>query len=680
MANIQTLLAKIMSAIYGEEVRGSIHDAIEAINDEVTEWTGLQDGTVTTAKLANTAVTTAKIADGAITRAKLNADVVDTTLAVSGAPADAKTTGDKVSELKTELGELEYSVNDITVTAGTAHSASADRFSLKIKNGENCTIRGVSSDYSGNLVVRVYGFTDANDTTGTIITNSLTIPINGSVNFVSNGDYELIGLYWNTTWMVDSGVIHFRIETDDSIFSRLEDVEIVAEENRNSIESINNLVTNYIPYSKVSSDWHSGTIDPTTGENSGTSTKRLRINGYVNIADATMINVECINNILCSLFFYDISQNYIADSFSGWIANQIVNVPNNAEYIRISLKDTSDAVLSTSDVSNDLFALGIYTPLLEATEKLNDIPSYVYDTADVLQKTDISTIKTAYASLLNSVGEQTDAYMFVTDPHPYYLNDQNQIEKFYATLAKAFYQMPTQFMVSGGDWLTDGMTKAEACEALGYITAVMEHITHGAYYPLLGNHDMNIFGDGENPTLSYGAIIATMFPKQGKAYYHFNSANTSMYAIDTGSDHDAVMSEYRNDQMEWLAYSLENDNSEHIAILEHIYCVNTIGNVYTVASAVNQIITAFNARTSVTVNGDTYDYSNKTGIVEYVLAGHAHAELSGTVSGIPVIVCQRALTANMIGWDMVTVDYTNRTIKLLRTDTGAVRQFNLPTI
>ena len=103
MANIQTLLAKIMSAIYGEEVRGSIHDAIEAINDEVTEWTGLQDGTVTTQKMANSAVTTAKIADGSVTRAKLNADVVDTTLAVSGAPADAKKVGDEVSDLKTAI-------------------------------------------------------------------------------------------------------------------------------------------------------------------------------------------------------------------------------------------------------------------------------------------------------------------------------------------------------------------------------------------------------------------------------------------------------------------------------------------------------------------------------------------------------------------------------------------------
>lgn len=38
MANISTYLQAIMSAVYGEDVRGSIHDAIELINDvgEVT--------------------------------------------------------------------------------------------------------------------------------------------------------------------------------------------------------------------------------------------------------------------------------------------------------------------------------------------------------------------------------------------------------------------------------------------------------------------------------------------------------------------------------------------------------------------------------------------------------------------------------------------------------------------
>ena len=34
MANIETYLQKILDAIYGEEVRGSIHDALEAMNTE----------------------------------------------------------------------------------------------------------------------------------------------------------------------------------------------------------------------------------------------------------------------------------------------------------------------------------------------------------------------------------------------------------------------------------------------------------------------------------------------------------------------------------------------------------------------------------------------------------------------------------------------------------------------
>lgn len=36
MANLSTYLAKILSAVYGEEVRGSIHDALVAMNDEST--------------------------------------------------------------------------------------------------------------------------------------------------------------------------------------------------------------------------------------------------------------------------------------------------------------------------------------------------------------------------------------------------------------------------------------------------------------------------------------------------------------------------------------------------------------------------------------------------------------------------------------------------------------------
>lgn len=65
MANIDKYLNDIETAVYGEEVRSAIHDSIQAMNEEIEVWTGLQDGSVTTRKIAN----------GAVTKAKLGTDV-----------------------------------------------------------------------------------------------------------------------------------------------------------------------------------------------------------------------------------------------------------------------------------------------------------------------------------------------------------------------------------------------------------------------------------------------------------------------------------------------------------------------------------------------------------------------------------------------------------------------------
>lgn len=125
MSAISEDLAKIQSAIYGEEVRGAIYDAIsqcysdvsnptlqtEAIEAAVQEKIDegemaaltIADGTVTGAKLVDGTIPTAKIADGAITMAKLSNDIdldieTDTTLSQPGVPADAKAVGDALAD------------------------------------------------------------------------------------------------------------------------------------------------------------------------------------------------------------------------------------------------------------------------------------------------------------------------------------------------------------------------------------------------------------------------------------------------------------------------------------------------------------------------------------------------------------------------------------------------------
>lgn len=44
MANISVYLEKILSAVYGREVRGSIHDAIKAGNDEIESYAAAEAG------------------------------------------------------------------------------------------------------------------------------------------------------------------------------------------------------------------------------------------------------------------------------------------------------------------------------------------------------------------------------------------------------------------------------------------------------------------------------------------------------------------------------------------------------------------------------------------------------------------------------------------------------------
>lgn len=77
--NVNVELQRILAAVYGEEVRGSIHDAIQAIATACNAWLGLQDGTVTTSKLAQTpgseAVTRATIQDHAVNIDKIAEDV-----------------------------------------------------------------------------------------------------------------------------------------------------------------------------------------------------------------------------------------------------------------------------------------------------------------------------------------------------------------------------------------------------------------------------------------------------------------------------------------------------------------------------------------------------------------------------------------------------------------------------
>lgn len=75
MANITTYLKNILSAVYGKDVRQSIHDGIEEINNEVEETTDLSNETKTRQDLLEQKYNT-QIANIAASEPQ-NAEIVD---------------------------------------------------------------------------------------------------------------------------------------------------------------------------------------------------------------------------------------------------------------------------------------------------------------------------------------------------------------------------------------------------------------------------------------------------------------------------------------------------------------------------------------------------------------------------------------------------------------------------
>lgn len=124
----------------------SMRGAIGPISDSI------RDGAVTTPKLADLAVTTAKIADAAVTLAKLASEVIDATLSVTGAAADAKATGDALAlkaaaadltALANSLGDAAYYDVANNLTTATAGSYVLDAAQGKVLSDSIKSIKDV---------------------------------------------------------------------------------------------------------------------------------------------------------------------------------------------------------------------------------------------------------------------------------------------------------------------------------------------------------------------------------------------------------------------------------------------------------------------------------------------------------------------------------------------------------
>src|SRR5699024_2749528 len=96
------------------------------------------------------------------------------------------------------------------------------------------------------------------------------------------------------------------------------------------------------------------------------------------------------------------------------------------------------------------------------------------------------------------------------------------------------------------------------------------------------------------------------------------------------------------------------------------------------AQILTQLIETYNTHKSVTINSKTYDFSGKTGRLEFVLCGHLHLDKNGVAGGVPVVASLNATETTGYGFDLVLADYDKRSLNEIRVGSrGTNRLFSL---
>jgi hypothetical protein len=183
----------------------------------------------------------------------------------------------------------------------------------------------------------------------------------------------------------------------------------------------------------------------------------------------------------------------------------------------------------------------------------------------------------------------------------------------------------------------------------------------------------------QGDTLDNGEVVNLWFKNWGKAYYSFEGSNTIFYIFDSQLDWYTSMDTYKWEQIDWFAKALESETHDHIAIGVHIWI--TSNETTPLAQNIASVVVAYNNKTTVTLNGETYDFSNATGHIEFVIAGHTHADKNFAIDdSVPVIITTNAGYGNaVVTFDLVFADYTARTIDFIRVGNGSNRKFSLDT-
>ena len=357
---------------------------------------------------------------------------------------------------------------------------------------------------------------------------------------------------------------------------------------------------------------------------------------------------------------------------------------------RIVDRADADKYLQLIAVAGGL-VIGINTDVLGACyimPKLRELESGVDD--GFVGKSDYIAKSTLLSTSLAGC-EKADIFYFFTDPHSFTKTTMSMdyADKFKSQMkeiVKWTKNLPLDFVLCGGDIVQSSQTKAVVISAMGLFNGALRANLGKTYYAMIGNHEYNTYGSGRLT----GNEIATTYLAgiSSTNVYKVKTRNSEMVVMDTGDDADDYGGTLSNAQKTNLSkfasllLSVESDNiyvSVHKLSTLTPQSVTDEGIIYysdmsLCAKAMLDILSAYNSKTNVTIDGDSYDFTDSIGTCEFVISGHCHKDASGSYNGIPIVLTVNFDQGNA---DVVVADFDNLQVKTIRIGTGSDRIFNM---
>lgn len=425
--------------------------------------------------------------------------------------------------------------------------------------------------------------------------------------------------------------------------------------------------------------WEIGSLIPGTGMEQA-SPGRIR-SRYIYVGKGTkLVLTDTTKSHL--IYTYDLYKNYVSDS--SWTAEPII-IPQDC-YIRILVRKYGDATITEDDkltvASTEKVYRAFPQSLMDTVDNENNvIPQYF--------ETQVSSAISTVRNNVFSAGRHGDSFVFITDVHW-----QTNARHSPSLIKRVLDNVNVGKTICGGD-LIGGGTKSDMITLMSDCVSAFRNIPR--FYTIFGNHDSNKIGTQSSDNYFTEEETYALMQKESDfimeygdvCYFYFDNPTTKTryICLDTGEEGTTLSSS----QSTWLSSTLNAmPSGYHALIFAHIiYQTTTTWHVGLTTSELAR--TAF--MDSVCTILDTFNSSNADKKVEAIFGGHVHIDCNfSTSGGIPIILTDcdarqtftetsagsgtanhAAGTVNEQCFDVVTIDYTSKTIKCVRVGRGSNR-------